>query len=472
MADAKTVGFLEDVYARVDTMTRDIVRSMLPDVSVAAQDDGDVVANAHRILNFTGDGVTVADDPARRRVNIFIPGAPASSSTTTVVGTAGLEKIYTLSGGSIGGAPSNWQTTGFSDSGWSNSVQMTANISGSYVIVPGSQWVSDFAGNVTAPAGMLMRRTFSLPAGSVVSAVLTINVDDDIGSPGQLYINGTSLASSFVRSVTTPITYASINVSPVLLTPGGSNVLAVFAHDPNVGPTPHAVSYSLIVDMSGAGADAQYQLVSEKDQPDGYAGLDSDGLIDNAELADTGTPSSTTFLRGDHEWATISTASITVKDIDGTPSVTATTIEFPNGSITDQTGGVARYTPGTGSSASSNLASDTTLATGGTNLVNVSLGVGTWIVWGGMHVVLTTSTATTVIELWDGTSAHYGSAGQTTTGGQNASLSVVSEPITIASGTLTVHLRGIAQTASNATAKATTALGGTVKSTWIRAMMV
>ena len=35
---------------------------------------------------------------------------------------------------------------------------------------------------------------------------------------------------------------------------------------------------------------------------------------------------------------------ITVKDIDGTPSIAANTIEFTNGTVTDQTGGVARVT--------------------------------------------------------------------------------------------------------------------------------
>jgi hypothetical protein len=40
--------------------------------------------------------------------------------------------------------------------------------------------------------------------------------------------------------------------------------------------------------------------------------------------------------------------SLTVREVDGSPSVAATTIEFPNGTLTDQGSGVARYTPAGG----------------------------------------------------------------------------------------------------------------------------
>jgi hypothetical protein len=52
---------------------------------------------------------------------------------------------------------------------------------------------------------------------------------------------------------------------------------------------------------------------------------------------------------GDWEPTTISGSAVTVRDIDGTPSISATTIEFTNGSVTDQGGGVARVATGGGS---------------------------------------------------------------------------------------------------------------------------
>lgn len=48
---------------------------------------------------------------------------------------------------------------------------------------------------------------------------------------------------------------------------------------------------------------------------------------------------------------TPATPTITVRDIDGTPSIAATTIEFTNGTVTDQTGGVARVTISSGGSS-------------------------------------------------------------------------------------------------------------------------
>lgn len=47
-----------------------------------------------------------------------------------------------------------------------------------------------------------------------------------------------------------------------------------------------------------------YQKESEKGLPNGYTGLDPSGLVDSAALANAGTPSGSTFLRGDRSWAT------------------------------------------------------------------------------------------------------------------------------------------------------------------------
>src|SRR5262252_2765253 len=132
MADPKAIQFLESIYSRVDKQVREIVTSMLPNVTVAAQDDGSVIANDHRILNFQGNGVLVSDEPSMRRVNIFVPGAPVTSGSTVVASTAGLEKVYTLTGGNLASAPANWYTVGYNDSAWSSSVAMSLDVSAFY----------------------------------------------------------------------------------------------------------------------------------------------------------------------------------------------------------------------------------------------------------------------------------------------------------------------------------------------------
>jgi hypothetical protein len=66
-----------------------------------------------------------------------------------------------------------------------------------------------------------------------------------------------------------------------------------------------------------------------------------------------GTPASgkvlTSDANGNATWASAGGGNVTVRDIDGTPSISASTIEFTNGSVQDQGGGVARVTVGGGS---------------------------------------------------------------------------------------------------------------------------
>ena len=145
MADTTAIQFIEKLYEHVDALVRERL-ALLPDTSIAAQDDGAVISNQRRILNFQGDGVAVTEDPGRRRVNVFVPGSPATGTSTTIVSTAGLEKVYTLTGGDLSLAPANWYTVGFVDTAWSASVAMTTSNSASYTIVPGTAWVSDRAG--------------------------------------------------------------------------------------------------------------------------------------------------------------------------------------------------------------------------------------------------------------------------------------------------------------------------------------
>lgn len=71
----------------------------------------------------------------------------------------------------------------------------------------------------------------------------------------------------------------------------------------------------------------QYQKESEKAVANGYASLGSDGKVPAEQLpAQSG-------------------AAITVREVDGTPTGQFTVVELPNGTLADQGGGVARYTP-------------------------------------------------------------------------------------------------------------------------------
>jgi hypothetical protein len=63
-----------------------------------------------------------------------------------------------------------------------------------------------------------------------------------------------------------------------------------------------AVAYKLTVGSSSSGTDTRYQLLSEKDQANGYAGLDANVRVPTVRLG-SGTADSTTFLRGDQTWA-------------------------------------------------------------------------------------------------------------------------------------------------------------------------
>lgn len=345
MASTKAVQLMESIYKRVDAQVRDILAT-LPGVTVPAQQDGSVVSAQRRIYNFQGDGVVVTDDPARNRVNVFIPGSPATGTASVFISTPGVEKTFPY-----GTAPANWQTNAFSDTGWANSVLESTDLTPYFVAVPTAAWVTDTTLNgsgIPFNSQFLARRTFTLPAGSILSATLEINFDDNlgetaggIGPPDEVFINGHLMDDAGLNARSgSPLSYATLTIPIAWLNAGASNVLAanVFSQAGAL-----AIIYRITVNMSEAGTDTQYQLLSEKDQPDGYAGLDSGGLVPTAELG-TGAASATTFLRGDQTYAAASTNALTVREVDGTPSVSATAVEFPNGSLADQGGGVVRYT--------------------------------------------------------------------------------------------------------------------------------
>ena len=225
MADPKAIQFLEGLYARVDKQVRDIVSSMLPGITIAAQDDGQVIANDHRILNFQGPGVSVSDESAMRRVNVFIPGAPTASSTNVLTSAVGSGKFYSVGVG--GTPPANWYQPSYNDSAWTAPVAPSTNYpTGGWGTPTTAAWVA-YSTAATFPASneQLHRRTFTLPSGSVADVQLELNVDN---YSIEVYVNGTSVpaatindGSSAVRSSTRTIT-----IPASLLLPGASNLLA------------------------------------------------------------------------------------------------------------------------------------------------------------------------------------------------------------------------------------------------------
>src|SRR5262252_3398523 len=425
MADPKAIQFLEGVYSRVDRQVRDIVSAMLPGMTISAQDDGSVVANDHRILNFQGAGVTVSDEPGMHRVNVFVPGAPVNANTTTIVSSSSAKAINvsagsaryfrgtltwsaanppgvdwnfiwtqdpTMSGrqftviqspnnvqpgttttfgpwsladmstygwisgqgrthnqvnyavtwsetfewsttstgpwtqlctdtrtetttgngwtsehacslsaafsGAGGGPPAGWQTVGFNDSGWSAAVPSSVTSGLDPIFSPSNAiWNASSASSATQQA--LTRQTFTLPAGTISTATLQLQNDDYC--PLGAYLNGVLLPGS-QQAPTSTGSPRSWTITPSQLTTGGSNLIAVS------GSNNHAalvawIAYKLTVSYLNPGTDSRYQLISEKNQASGYAGLDVGGRVATAQLG-TGTANTTTYLRGDQTWST------------------------------------------------------------------------------------------------------------------------------------------------------------------------
>jgi hypothetical protein len=117
----------------------------------------------------------------------------------------------------------------------------------------------------------------------------------------------------------------------------------------------------------------QYQKESEKGAANGYASLGADGKVPSSQL-----PAS-------------SGGGVTVAEVDGTPSVAATTIKFPNGTITDNGDGSATYTPASSGGATihtsayasppaSPAAGDLWLPSDGHHLLRYSGSA--WVAWG------------------------------------------------------------------------------------------
>ena len=117
------------------------------------------------------------------------------------------------------------------------------------------------------------------------------------------------------------------------------------AADPHPG---YLLDSDLTTHAGAADPHTGYQRESEKGAASGYAPLSSGVLVPVAYLG-SGTADNTVFLRGDGTWATPpgGGSGLTIEEVDATPSVAATKLVLPNGTVS-VVGTVATYTPAAG----------------------------------------------------------------------------------------------------------------------------
>jgi hypothetical protein len=130
-------------------------------------------------------------------------------------------------------------------------------------------------------------------------------------------------------------------------------------------PTAHAISHK------ATGGDVLAGIVG------GYAPLDSGLLVPVANLG-TGAPTGLKFLRDDRVWAVpAGGGSLTIEEVDGTPSVAATKLILPSGTVS-VIGTEATYTPAGGGSAGDLIKINTVTADGTAGTYTFSSIAGTY----------------------------------------------------------------------------------------------
>jgi hypothetical protein len=164
---------------------------------------------------------------------------------TTVKNDLGVGKVLHL-GTSPQTPPAAWYAIDYDDSAWTPDIALVSDISASYALVPGTGWTSYATGTVANSQLWLYRRTFTLPAGKVNEATLTINVDEASTESTELYLNGQRLGTPWpeIDAGSLPTPYRALTVDPALLRPGLENAIAIFV---NSGAGPTAVSFVLEV---------------------------------------------------------------------------------------------------------------------------------------------------------------------------------------------------------------------------------
>lgn len=245
--------------------------------SITHESDGGIVTGIASDLSVTDGTTTVPVVHALHFVDATVSGTPPtatitpSNATSSAVGvsrpdnstvgvTAGVLSVLatpavtnfysTVGTGKkflLGSAPAGWQNVGFDDSAWTAPVLETGG--GPLPGITGAQRITSNDGNVSITASFLFRLAFTLPAGTVLSAVSTV-LEDNISS---VWINGT-LISTYTRVVGDTSAPAAISFDPTLL--GTNNVLAIqitngFA---GLGANPMSVEYLLAITQASDGA--------------------------------------------------------------------------------------------------------------------------------------------------------------------------------------------------------------------------
>lgn len=160
-----------------------------------------------------------------------------------LIGSSTSGKCLTLWNGSGNNAdPANWFTPSFDDTAWSTPV-LASTVS--FPIPAGSQAIWPESSPLSNSEAALFRQQFTLPA-SLTGLVVLFDSDDITDA---IYINGTAIAG------VSGATYAGVtalNVPLPLLTLGGSNLIAVRAH--NTTPTLAMTSFVLATNTGTAGS--------------------------------------------------------------------------------------------------------------------------------------------------------------------------------------------------------------------------
>lgn len=241
--------------------TQDMVATVLNKITAAigVQSNGSVASDQHRLLNFLGAGVTVSDDPANRRSNIYIPGAQANGNGTTINSDTTAKALSLWNGSSNNAPPTNWQLASFSDSGWSNAVVASVGSGvGNPQPISGTSALWSSTPPLDHTEECLIRRTFTLPSGQLVGATFSTTEDANILA---LYINGNAVSVSDPTNSNTPQT---ISIPTSYLLAGQSNLIAVEVQNFHLGAGTDWAWLSFRLSVSGG--NPGYPYINVQDQ--------------------------------------------------------------------------------------------------------------------------------------------------------------------------------------------------------------